>query len=268
MLRLEEPWPIPTRAESIHQLTPEFTSIGRGCLKEVSCWPGTRRRAKRTGDSRLSWHDQGAHGFEQPPAAPTVATDRAHHARAPKEDLTVADAPLEQNVADELLSDPRIDNEMIAVAAADDGTVTLRGTVGSFRQRREARKAAERVFGVTKVTNDLEVRLLTEHRRHDGELRADVLQALMLDTLVPTTIEASVKDGLVILTGIADWQYQREEAEFIAGNVLGVTGVENDVDLAWPTPSAWDVQYSIKKALERDAKLDANNMASPPPMAP
>jgi osmotically-inducible protein OsmY len=174
--------------------------------------------------------------------------------------LTVADEPLEQNVADELLWDPRIDNEMIAVAADDDGTVTLRGTVGSFRQRREARKAAERVFGVTKVTNDLEVRLLTEHRRHDGELRADVLQALMLDTLVPTTIEASVKDGLVILTGIADWQYQREEAEFIAGNVLGVTGVENDVDLARPTPRAWDVRHSIKKALERDAKLDADNL--------
>ena len=35
----------------------------------------------------------------------------------------------------------------------------------------------------------------------------------------------------MILTGIADWQYQREEAEFIAGNVLGVNGVENDVDL-------------------------------------
>jgi hypothetical protein len=95
----------------------------------------------------------------------------------------MADAPLEQNIADELLWDPRIDNEMIAVAADDDGTVTLRGTVGSFRQRREAQKAAERVFGVTKVTNDLEVRLLTEHRRQDGELRADVLQALMLDTL-------------------------------------------------------------------------------------
>lgn len=172
----------------------------------------------------------------------------------------MADAPLEQNIADELLWDPRIDNEMIAVAADDDGTVTLRGTVGSFRQRREAQKAAERVFGVTKVTNDLEVRLLTEHRRQDGELRADVLQALMLDTLVPTTIEASVKDGFVILTGIADWQYQREEAEFIAGNVLGVNGVENDVDLAWPTPSAWDVQHSIKKALERDAKLDADSL--------
>lgn len=172
----------------------------------------------------------------------------------------MADAPLERNVADELLWDPRIDSNMVAVAADDAGTITLRGTVGSFRQRREAKKAAERVFGVTKVTNELDVRLLTEHRREDGELRRDVLQALMLDTLVPSTIEVGVSDGFVTLTGGADWQYQREEAEFIAGNILGVTGVENDVYLAWPTPSAGDVQHSIKKALERDAKLDADNL--------
>lgn len=173
----------------------------------------------------------------------------------------MADAPLERNVADELFWDPRIvDSNMIAVAADDAGTITLRGTVGSFRQRREAKKAAERVWGVTKVTNDLDVQLLTEHRREDGELRRDVLQALMLDTLVPTTIEVGVSDGLVTLTGSVDWQYQREEAEFIAGNVRGVTGVENDVYLAWPTPSVGDVQQSIKKALERDAKLDADNL--------
>jgi osmotically-inducible protein OsmY len=172
----------------------------------------------------------------------------------------MADAPLERNVADELFWDPRIDSNMVAVAADDAGTITLRGTVGSFRQRREAKKAAERVWGVTKVTNELDVQLLTEHRREDGELRRDVLQALMLDTLVPSTIEVGVSDGFVTLTGGADWQYQREEAEFIAGNILGVTGVENDVYLAWPTPSAGDVQHSIKKALERDAKLDADNL--------
>jgi osmotically-inducible protein OsmY len=173
----------------------------------------------------------------------------------------MANAMLERSVADELLWDPRIDSETIAVSAGDDGTITLRGTVGSFRQKREATKAAERIYGVTSVTNDVDVRLLTEHRREDAELRGDVLQALMLDTLVPTTVEASVTDGFVTLTGTADRYYQREEAEFIAGNVLGVAGLENDVYLTWPTPAAGDVQHSITKALERDAKLDADNLA-------
>jgi osmotically-inducible protein OsmY len=172
----------------------------------------------------------------------------------------MADAPLQRNVVEELLWDPKVDSESIAVSADDHGKVTLRGTVASLRQKREAKNAAERVFGVTHVTDDLEVRLLTEHRRGDAELRGDVLQALMLDALVPTTIDASVENGLVTLTGTADRQYQREEAEFVAGNVRGVTGVENDVYLTFPTPSAHDIEHSIKKALVRNAKLDADNL--------
>src|SRR6266702_6316444 len=135
----------------------------------------------------------------------------------------MANAALERSVADELLWDPKVDAESIAVSAGDEGSVTLRGTVGSFRQKQEAQTTAERVHGVTKVSNDLDVRLLTEHLRDDADLRGDVLQALMLDALVPTTVEASVKDGAVTLTGTAERYYQREEAEFVAGNVLGVT---------------------------------------------
>jgi osmotically-inducible protein OsmY len=166
---------------------------------------------------------------------------------------------LEQNVIDELFWDPKVDSEAIAVAT-DDGTVTLRGTVGSFRQKREAQKAAERVFGVVYVDNELEVRILNEQRREDAEVRGDVLQALMLDSLVPETVEANVKDGFVSLTGTASWQYQREEAAFIAGNVLGVLGVDNDIYLENPGPYAGDVRDSIKKALERDAKLDSDSV--------
>ena len=166
---------------------------------------------------------------------------------------------LELNVADELFWDPKVDNEAIAVSAID-GTVTLRGTVGSFRQKREARNAAERVFGVVSVDNQLDVRILNEHRREEADLRGDVLRALKLDSLVPTTVDVTVKDGFVTLTGTAYWQYEREEAEFIAGNVIGVTGVENDIYLDVATPYASDVKHSIKKALARNAKLDAKNI--------
>lgn len=103
--------------------------------------------------------------------------------------------------------------------------------------------------------------MLTEHRREDAELRGDVLQALMLDTLVPTTIDATVNDGIVTLIGTAEWRYQRDEAEFIAANVLGVVDVENDVDIMSPIPDAGEVHPSIKRALERDARLDADNIA-------
>ena len=162
-------------------------------------------------------------------------------------------------VTDELFWDPKVDSAAIAVSA-DDGTITLRGTVGSFREKREAKNAAERVYGVTSVDNELQVRLMNGNRRDDAELRGDVLQALMLDTLVPTTVDAKVEDGFVTLTGTADWQYQRDEAEFVAANILGVVDVWDEITLTDPKPNAGDVRHSIKSAFERNAKLDADDL--------
>jgi osmotically-inducible protein OsmY len=171
----------------------------------------------------------------------------------------VKNAELEVNVADELFWDPKIDSTSIAVSA-DNGTVTLRGTVGSFYDKREARKAAERVIGVTNVKNDLEVRILTDDRREDADLRGAVLQALALDARVPNSVDVRANNGIVTLTGSVNWQYQRDEAEFVAGNVLGVAGVQDDITITAPTPSGEDVAHWIKKAMVRDARLDADGL--------
>jgi len=155
---------------------------------------------------------------------------------------------------------PVINSEAV-IDGDDAGIVTLRGTVGSFRHKREAKRAAERVYGVRNVNNKLDVDILAEYRREDAEIRGDVLQALMLDALVPTTIDAMVNDGIVTLTGTVQWRYQCDEAEFVAANILGVIDVENDVDILSPVPDAGEAHHSIKKALERNAKLDAENIA-------
>ncbi|MCW2677812.1 MAG: transport-associated protein [Modestobacter sp.] len=169
------------------------------------------------------------------------------------------DQELVANVIDELFWDPKIDTESIAVSA-NAGVVTLRGTVGSFRQKREAKKAAERVRGVVSVDNEIDVELMGEQRREDADLRGDVLQALMLDSLVPTSVDAWVEDGVVTLTGTVDWQYQRDGAESVAGNLLGVVAIENDIYLADTTPSPGDVEKKIKNAFSRNARLDANTL--------
>jgi osmotically-inducible protein OsmY len=153
-----------------------------------------------------------------------------------------------------------VDNAAIAVSA-DDGVVTLRGTVGSFRQKREAKQDAQRVYGVEMVSNELQVRILDAERRDDAELRGAVLQALTLDSLVPSTIDAKVDAGWVTLTGTANWQFERDEAQFIASNVLGVVAVDGEIELVAPSPSAGDVKHSIKKAMERNAKLDADGVS-------
>jgi osmotically-inducible protein OsmY len=163
-------------------------------------------------------------------------------------------------VSEELLWDPRVNKSAIAVSA-DNGEVTLQGTVGSFREKREAQNAAERVYGVKSVRNELKVRILTDYGREDADLRGSVLQALRLDSLIPQTIDARVDDGWVTLTGSAAWQYQRDEAEFIAGNVPGVVGVDDEIGLlVSPEPVTGDVERSIRRALQRTAKLDADSI--------
>jgi osmotically-inducible protein OsmY len=167
---------------------------------------------------------------------------------------------LAQHVTDELFWDPKVDNAAIAVSA-DDGVVTLRGTVGSLRQKHDAKKDAERVWGVKSVNNELQVWLLNDDRRADADLRGSVLQALVLNSVVPDTVDAQVDDGMVTLTGIANWQFQRHEAETVATNVPGVVSVENAIDLVPPGPTVHDLEHSIKKAMERNAKLDAEGVS-------
>jgi len=169
------------------------------------------------------------------------------------------DSNLTADVSDELFWDPKLDSTAIAVSA-DDGKITLRGTVGSLREKREAQKAAQRVFGVISVDNKLQVKLMNDDKRADAELRGDVLQALMLDSLVPKTVDAKVEDGFVTLSGTANWQYQRDEADFVASNIVGTLDVVDEIELEYPTPDRGDVKESIKKAFKRNAALDAGDL--------
>lgn len=171
----------------------------------------------------------------------------------------MTDEQLQADVVAELFWDPRVSSEAIAVSA-DAGTVTLRGTVDSFREVREAGKAACRVYGVTRVCNELDVRLLDDSKRDDAELRGDVLQALMLDSLIPTTVDVWARNGSVTLSGTADWQYQRDEAEFLAASVPGVYALQNHIRLT-PAPGTGEVKKDISEAFRRNASLDAERLS-------
>jgi osmotically-inducible protein OsmY len=170
-----------------------------------------------------------------------------------------ANVDLATSVSEELFWNPVVDDASIAVSA-DDGKITLRGTVGSLREKREAEQGAQRVFGVVSVESRLQVKPMEGDQRTDAELRGDVLQALMLDGLVPDTVDAQVEDGHVTLTGRAQWQYQRDEAERVASNVAGVLNLVDEIELDHPRASAGDVRESIEKAFKRNASLDADDL--------
>jgi osmotically-inducible protein OsmY len=164
----------------------------------------------------------------------------------------MTDEDLRLDVVAELSWDPKVGSEAIGVSA-DAGAITLHGTVSSLRERQEAGKAAARVYGVTCVSNQL--RLVTlDHGCDDTDLRGDVLDALMLDGLIPMTVDARVRDGFVTLTGTAVWHYQRDEAEFLTASLPGVSGVADEIMLT-SAPDGHDITRGIIRAFRRSAVL-------------
>ena len=171
---------------------------------------------------------------------------------------------LRAEVAAELGWDPKVDSTGITVSA-EGGRVILRGAVTSFRQKREADKAARRVYGATAIRNFLEVRIPDQDRRADADLRADVRQALALSDLIPATVQASVEAGLVTLSGVAAWQFQRDEAELACSAVPGVKGVDVAISLL-PAPGDDDIEQAISAAFGRSARLDRFEISADSPL--
>ena len=134
------------------------------------------------------------------------------------------------DVRTELASDPRLPySGEIAVESFGD-TVTLRGTVGSFAQRRAAVADARRTRGVVDVYDELDVRILDRDRREDAEIRGAALQRLSWDSEIPGDyLDVHVDDGWLTLKGDVDFQFQSDLAFDDVSRLHGVTGVTNEI---------------------------------------
>jgi osmotically-inducible protein OsmY len=142
----------------------------------------------------------------------------------------MSSATIQAEVIAKVAADRRIPYpEEIAVDASDVG-VTLRGTVGSFAQRRAAGDDARQVEGVTDVFNELQVRVLDEYAREDAEIRGAALQSLMWDAeLHADSIDVKVEDGWVTLSGQVEFQFQSDDAFDDVASLSGVTGITNKI---------------------------------------
>lgn len=169
------------------------------------------------------------------------------------------DDELRQMVIDELEWEPRIEPAHIGVACRD-GVVTLSGHVAHYAERTAAERAARRVRGVKALAIELEVRLPSDRKTADDEIAARAVKILEWDSLVPDErISIEVEKGIVTLTGTVEWQYQKDEAEFDIRKLGGVKMIVNDI-VVKPQVRATDVQAGIRRALERNADLDASQI--------
>ena len=96
---------------------------------------------------------------------------------------------LRDAVLDEIDRDPALRAWQIGVTA-EDGVVTLTGTVESHAERVAAERASRRVEGVRTVANDLRIRARDE--RTDTDIARDAAHRLRNNIAVPETVQAVV----------------------------------------------------------------------------
>jgi osmotically-inducible protein OsmY len=168
------------------------------------------------------------------------------------------DEALQEDVIQELKWDPEVDAAHIGVAVKD-GAVTLSGHVSTFAEKWAAVKAAERVEGVVAVADEIKVKLSSSSVRDDSDIAHSLAHAFRSHVSIPDSVEAEVHNGLVTLRGEVTWSYQREAAERVARNTMGVTGVSNLITVK-PRVKPEQLEQQIANAIRRMANLDADQI--------
>ena len=150
---------------------------------------------------------------------------------------------LQRDVMDELEFEPSVNAANIGVAAKN-GIVTLTGKVSSYAEKYTATEAAERVFGVKAVTDEMKVDLPSFHKRDDEDIAQAAVNALQWHVSVPKdAVKVKVHQGWVTLEGKVDYKFQQTAAQNAVQNLMGVTGVSNLITVKTVvTPSASDVR--------------------------
>jgi osmotically-inducible protein OsmY len=126
--------------------------------------------------------------------------------------------------------DPRIPDSSEIAVLVEDHVVTLRGTVGSFRQRRAAVCDAQNVDKDYDVRDELEVPLLDKWHREDAEISATALRVLARDVEVPAeAIHVEVEDGWITLRGTVNYEFERDAACDDLTGLCGVCGITSEI---------------------------------------
>lgn len=172
---------------------------------------------------------------------------------------TKIDSSLQHRVLAELEWDPSLDASKVGVTA-DEGVVTLAGTVKRFYDKMLAERATKRVYGVKAVANDIQIDLPGAENQSDSDLAAAAVNALAWNASVPEdAIVVTVRDGFVTLEGSVNWNHQRDSAEHAVRILKGVKGVTNKVAVKGQVACA-DVAQRIEAAFKRSAEIDAQRV--------
>jgi osmotically-inducible protein OsmY len=170
------------------------------------------------------------------------------------------DSQLQQDVMAELNWEPSIRAAGIGVEVKD-GVVTLAGEVGSYAEKWNAERAAQRVLGLKALAVDMTVNLSEFGHRTDADIARSAENVLEWTSSLPAgAIKVMVENGWVTLSGDVDWQYQKQAVAYSIRYLMGVTGVSDQMRIK-PSVSATVVQSEIEAALKRTASADARKIS-------
>ena len=103
-----------------------------------------------------------------------------------------SDKQLRDAVLRQLEWDPQVTSNDINVATAD-GVVTLTGVVHHYAEKYAAEKAAQAVYGVQALADDIEVKPGAE--RTDPEIARDAVHAMKINVTVPDALIVSTSSS-------------------------------------------------------------------------
>ncbi len=167
------------------------------------------------------------------------------------------DSELKRDVVNELIWDPSISSDDILVSVSE-GIVTFHGHVPHYFEKLLAEKAAQRVSGVKAVADELEVKSIFD--KSDEEIAQAAYNAIKWNYSVPNDIGVSVQKGWITLRGQADWDYQRNAAKESVSELMGVTGVSNEITIKTKIQPS-DIKSRIEEALKRSAEKESKQIS-------
>jgi osmotically-inducible protein OsmY len=137
------------------------------------------------------------------------------------------DADIVGDVLNRIIHNQMISTRLIGVTC-NEGAVTLTGVVGSWAELQEAGILAAEVQGVRSLDNKLTLEFTGV--RSDDDIKKDVESVLDLDVyLNGLPITASVKNGVVTLSGSVGSYFERDRADTEVRYISHLMGVNNQL---------------------------------------
>lgn len=169
-------------------------------------------------------------------------------------------AELQKDVQDAIQWEPLLNAAEIGVTVKD-GIVTLTGVVDNYTKKSEAENAAKNVAGVKAVVEKIEVKFnVLSAKTSDEDIAMVIVNAFKWSWRVPDNmVKVKVESGWVTLDGVVEYKYQSEAANDTVKNLMGVTGVSNNIKIKSSTEEMIEKE-DIELALKRNWSIYDNDI--------